>query len=240
MRTILWIHGFPLSSAIFDAQLAIEGVQHLTFDLPGFGLSPAPTEKLTMDDYARMAIDVLDANGVERATLAGFSMGGYVAFAAARIARERIDGLILLDTRETADSEEARKGRFDSIEKVRAAGVTPIVDAMLPKMLTNAAAPEMVSRVREIMMTASPEGTIAALRAMAQRADSTALLPSLDVPVLIIVGAEDAITPPADAQRMASLLPDAKLVTIAGAAHLANIEKSAEVNGAIEDYLNQR
>ncbi|HEY0144512.1 MAG TPA: alpha/beta hydrolase [Thermoanaerobaculia bacterium] len=240
MRTILWIHGFPLSSAIFDPQLSIGGAQHLTFDLPGFGLSPARAEELTMDDYARMAIDVLDANGVERATLAGFSMGGYVAFAAARLAPERIDGLILLDTRETADTDEARKGRFDSIEKVRAEGVRPIVESMLPKMLTKSAPPEMVERVREIMMSSSPEGTIAALRAMAGRGDSSELLPTLNVPVLVVVGAEDAITPPSDAQRMVAGLPKARLVTVDGAAHLANVEKSAEVNRAIEEYLRGR
>lgn len=237
MRTILWIHGFPLSSAIFDPQLSIGGAQHLTFDLPGFGLSPARNEELSMDDYARMAIDVLDANGVERATLAGFSMGGYIAFAAARMARERIDGLILLDTRETADTEEARKGRFDSIEKVRAEGVKPIAESMLPKMVVSE---ELKPRVREIMMSSSAEGTIAALRAMANRADSSDLLPGLDVPALVIVGAEDKITPPSDAQRMAAKLPNAKLVTIAGAAHMANFEKADDVNRAIEDYLSAR
>jgi pimeloyl-ACP methyl ester carboxylesterase len=141
--TILWIHGFPLSSAIFEKQRAIAGVEHITPDLPGFGSAPALQGEPTMDDYARAAIGELDRRGIEKAVLAGFSMGGYVAFAALRIAPERFTGLILVDTKETADTEEARKGRFETIEKVKKEGVTPVVESMLPKMLTPSAPPEI-------------------------------------------------------------------------------------------------
>src|SRR5688572_3955633 len=140
---ILWIHGFPLASSIFERQLAIGGVRHLMPDLPGFGLSPLEGGRLvrpddggrdvrppSMDDYARLMLDVLDLRGIDRAVIAGFSMGGYIAFALARIAPERMRGLILIDTRETADTEEARKGRYDTIAKVREQGIQPVVDAM--------------------------------------------------------------------------------------------------------------
>lgn len=229
--TILWLHGFPLSSAIFDDQRAIPGVRHL---MPDFlALS-------SMDDYARFALGVLDEHGVERAIFAGLSMGGYVCFAAARLARERIDGLILLDTREMADNADARLGRYESIEKVKRDGVGPVVESMLPKMLTDGAPAEMVARVRSIMMASSPEYVIGALEAMAERPDSSELLPSLDVPALVIAGAEDPITTPADAERMARLLPNARAVAIANAAHLANVEQAVTVNREIESYLNQR
>lgn len=237
MPTILWLHGFPFSSAIFEQQVAITGADHLMLDLPGFGDSPAPEEALSMDDYARLALDVLDAQGVKRAIFAGLSMGGYICFAAARLAPERVAGLILLDTRETADTEETRKGRLASIETVREQGAGPIVDSMLPKLLTADAAPELVARVRAIMMSSSKAGVIAALRAMAERPDSTTLLPKLDVPALVVVGADDTITPPADAQRMARALPRAKAVVIPKAAHLANVERAEAVNAAIEEYL---
>jgi 3-oxoadipate enol-lactonase len=173
MPTILWLHGFPFSSAIFEQQLSITGADHVLVDLPGFGDSPARDEELTMDDYAQVALDVLDAQGIQRAIFAGLSMGGYVCFAAARMAPQRVAGLILLDTRETADSEETRKGRFASIDTAREQGIEPIVESMLPKLLTADAPPAMVAQVREIMMSSSRGGVIAALRAMAERPDSS-------------------------------------------------------------------
>jgi 3-oxoadipate enol-lactonase len=229
---VVWIHGFPLASGMFRPQLAIQGVRHLMPDLPGFGRTPAAAGELSMDDYARLVLAELDRRGIERATFAGMSMGGYVCFAAARLTPERIAGLILIDTRETADTEEARKGRYETIEKVRREGIGPIVDSMLPKMLTPNAPPEMVDEVREIMDSTSSAGAMAALGAMATRPDSAPLLPSLDIRTLIITGADDPITPPADAKRMAAAIPHAKAVILDDAAHLSNYQQAEAFNRA--------
>ncbi|HJQ39446.1 MAG TPA: alpha/beta hydrolase, partial [Thermoanaerobaculia bacterium] len=130
MLPIVWIHGFPLSSAVFEHQRLLGG----TFpDLPGFGSAPPPTSELTMDDYARHVLATAEGSG--RHIFAGLSMGGYICFAIARLAPERVGGLILIDTRETPDNEEGRKGRFDTIAKVQEHGVQAVVDAMLPKMV---------------------------------------------------------------------------------------------------------
>jgi pimeloyl-ACP methyl ester carboxylesterase len=229
MKTIVWIHGFPLSSAMFEKQRAIEGVRHVMVDLPGFGAEPAPAKPMAIDDYARFVLASFDG----QATIAGFSMGGYIALAIARRAPERMEGLILIDTRETADTAEAKKGRYETIEKVRAQGIAPVVDSMLPKMLSENAPQSMKDEIRAIMNTSTAEGVIAALEAMAERPDSSDVLPGIAVPTLVVVGAEDPITPPSDAQRMAAAIPNAKLVTIAGAAHMANFEKADEFNDAV-------
>ena len=192
-----------------------------------------------MDTYARLMIELLDHRGIDRAIFAGLSMGGYICFAMARLAPQRMRGLILIDTRETADSEEARKGRYDSIEKVKREGVKPIVETMLPKMLTPGAPRETRDRLREIMSSASPDGVMAALRAMATRPDSTPLLREIHVPTLILVGEEDTITPPTDAERMAAAIRGARLVRIAGAAHASNFEKAAEVNRAVTTFVTK-
>lgn len=234
---ILWIHGFPLASSIYEHQLAIRRVRHVMPDLPGFGQSRPQGAEMSIDDYARMCIELLDHRGIDRAILAGLSMGGYICFAMARLAPERMRGLILIDTRETADTEEARKGRYESIEKVKKEGVAPIVESMLPKMLTSAAPADMVARVREIMSSSSPEGVIAALRAMATRPDSTPLLSKIQVPTLIIVGEEDTITPPSDSERMTAAISGSRLARIEGAAHLSNYEKAAEVNRAVATFV---
>lgn len=224
MSAILWIHGFPLTSRIFEPQRAIKGVEHVMPDLPALE---------SMDDYARFVVAQLDARGIEQATFAGLSMGGYICFAALRLFPERVSGLILMDTRETADTEEARQGRFDTIAKVERQGVQAVADAMLPKMVVSEA---LKPAVREIMMSASPEYVVASLRAMANRPDSSSLLPSIAVPTLIIVGAEDTITPPSDAERMACAIPHARLVRIAKAAHLSNYDQPEAVNAAIQSW----
>jgi pimeloyl-ACP methyl ester carboxylesterase len=182
-------------------------------------------------------IDLLDHRGIEQAVFAGLSMGGYICLAAARLAPKRLRGLLLIDTRETADDEEARKARYETIEKVKKEGVGPIVESMLPKMITPQAPAEMKERVREIMMSASPEGAIAALRAMAERPDASPVLRKIAVPTLVVAGEQDTITPPSDAERMAKSIPRARLVCIAGAAHLSNYEKADDFNGAVARFV---
>jgi 3-oxoadipate enol-lactonase len=233
LRMIVWIHGFPLSSRVFSKQNVLPGFAP---DLPGFGTAAASPDEMTMDDYARHVLAAMDARKIDKAFLAGLSMGGYICFAIARIAPERLKGLILIDTRETPDTAEAKKGRYETIEKVKANGVSVVVDAMLPKMLTAQAPPALVTEARQIMMSSSQSGVTAALKAMAERPDSTDTLRNIAVPTLIAVGDADTITPPADAQRMAGLAPNATLVTIRGAAHLSNMEQPDQFNKAVEAF----
>lgn len=237
MKTILWIHGFPLSPDVFEKQLAIENALHLMPSLPGFGDSAPPDGPMSIDDYAARMLSELDRKGIDKAVFAGLSMGGYICFAALRLAPERVERLILIDTRETADDDQGRQNRHATIEKVRAGGTAPVVEAMLPKMLTRGAPEEMRERVRSIMASASPAGTIAALEAMALRPDASPQLASIRVPVLIVVGEEDTITPPADAGRMAAAIPGARLERIPSAAHLSNYEQPQRFNAAVREFL---
>ena len=228
MNTILWLHGFPLTNAIFAKQLAITGVEHVMPELP-------PLE--SMDDYARFAVEQLDLRGIEKATFAGLSMGGYVCFAALRLFPERVSGLILIDTRETADTDEGRKGRFEMIEKAERDGVAPIAEVMLPKMLTASAPPELRQFVRDVMMSTSREFVIAALRAMAARPDSSSMLPSIAVPTLVVVGEEDAITPVEDARAMHLAIRGSSLTILPRAGHLSSLEAADAFSTTISEWV---
>lgn len=231
---IVWIHGFPLSSAVFAPQTRIQGYRHIRPDLRGFGATPPPDGEMTMADYARDVVDVLDRAGIDRAVVAGVSMGGYVAMQMLRDAPARVAALLLLDTREARDSDEVRAGRYKSAEDVAKNGTKNVVDAMVPKMVVREPLREVV---RHIMNSATPRGVIAALKAMAERPDSAATLRDANVPALVIVGEHDTITPLADAERMVSLMKTAELAPIANAAHLANFEASAQVNDLIPAFL---
>lgn len=231
---VVWVHGFPLSSDVFARQTAIAGFRHIRPDLCGFGASPAPTHDLTMRNYAHEVLDVLDELHIERAIVAGLSMGGYVVMQMLRDAPHRVATLMLVSTRETADSEEGRLGRTKSAEDVAAHGTQSVVDSMLPKMVVNDA---FRDEARRIMESASPRGVVSALRAMAARPDSTDTLRRVHVPTLITVGDKDTITTVADAQRMQSLIPRAEVVVIRNAAHLAIVEQADEANRAFARFL---
>ena len=97
--------------------------------------------------------------------------------------------------------------------------------------------PRLADKAKEIMESTAVTGIAGDLMAMAERPDSVDLLPSINVPTLVIVGDADALTPPADAQLMAEKIPGAKLVSIASAAHLSPMEQPAAFNNAVSEFL---
>jgi pimeloyl-ACP methyl ester carboxylesterase len=117
----------------------------------------------------------------------------------------------------------------------------PIADAMLPRLLSRATRerrPDVVERVRAMVLGTRPAAAAAALRGMAQRRDQTDILPLIKAPTLIIVGSEDSITPPSDAEAMHGKIEGSRLLIIEGAGHVSNIERPAEFNRALVDFLN--
>jgi YbgC/YbaW family acyl-CoA thioester hydrolase len=237
--TVLFIHGYPLDRTIWDPQLAaLDGWRRVAPDLRGMGLSDAPDLGYSMATYAADLAALLDAIGADRAVLCGLSMGGYVAFEFLRRWRERVAGLVLMDTRAEADSAEGKRLRDEAAGLAREAGAAAIAETMLPNMLAPLAAADLVERVRGIMSAAPVSGIVGALAAMRERPDSTAMLPSLNgLPALVMVGAEDRLTPPARASAMASAIPEARLIVVAGAAHLPTLEQPTVVTDAIRAFL---
>ncbi|HWH09103.1 MAG TPA: alpha/beta hydrolase [Candidatus Thermoplasmatota archaeon] len=232
---ILLLHGFPLDHGMWAAQeraLAAAGFRVLAPDLRGMGKAPPGKGPGSMGAYAGDVLRLADRAGLRRFALAGFSMGGYVAFEVARRAPERLLGLALVDTRMEPDSEEGRRGRAAMMEKVRQQGPQALVDAMLSKMLSNSAPSEAVERVRATMMRTPIDGAVQALEAMAARPDSTATLRGLACPVLVVVGEQDALTPPDAARAMAQAARDARLVVVPGA-HLTPVESPDAVAEAM-------
>ncbi len=238
---VVWIHGFPLSSLIFEQQRTIPGVRHIAPDLPGFGRSEnRPIDSI--DEYGDVIISLLQSLNVERAILAGVSMGGYVVFSIVRRRPALAAGLVLIDTRECSDSVEGRMNRQAQLERVEREGTSGVIADMIPKMLTEDTILENDDRldiVRRSMEAASVPGVTSALRAMAERPDSSDVLRDFERPILVVVGSHDTITPPDDARRMAALAKRATVVEIAGAAHLSNVERANEVNEAIADFISE-
>lgn len=240
---VLFIHGFPLDHTMWEHQLAgLAGWRRIAPDLRGMGKSEAPETGYAMETYARDLGALLDACDVERVVLCGLSMGGYVALECLRTWPGRVAGLALMDTRAEADSAEARAGRDAMIAAVRERGPVAVADVMLPKLVgatTAARAPKVVDHARRMIMGTSVPGIIGALSAMRERSDNRPVLAALRVPVLILVGAEDVITPPSASEAMAGVAPQAELVVVPEAGHLAPLEQPALVTGALQGFLRR-
>ncbi len=235
---ILWIHAFPLSGAMWRGQVeAIRGFRHVVPDLPGFGKSPVPKSAYTLDDVADALAAALDALKIEKAAVAGLSMGGYVLFALLRRRTSAVSAALLCDTKASADGDEAKENREKFARVVLEKGADFAAREMPGKLLTPDADPAVVAAV-EAMIRANPkEGIAAAQRAMAARPDSTSLLASLRVPTLVLVGSKDTLTPPAESEKMAAAVPGARLAVIPGGGHLTNLERPGEFNGAVRAFL---
>ncbi len=236
---VVLVHGYPLDGAMWSgvARALSTRFRVLKPDLPGRGETTAPSGA-TIGDYADFLEAVL-ASLAEPAGLAGFSMGGYAALALAGRRPERLAALALVDTRAPADDETGRARRDESIATVRSAGVAAIADAMVGKLLTPAslANRDLVERVRRIMLRQKPETVEADLAALRDRPDARPGLAAIAIPTLVVVGAQDALTPPADAQEMADAIPGARLATIPGAGHLAPMERPGAVAAALGDFF---
>ena len=200
---ILLIHGFPFSGAMWHPVaelLAREGRRVLLPDLRGFGASTG-TPPTGLAGHADDLVAWLDALGLrEPLPWVGFSMGGYVALEAWRRHPERIGRLGLVDTRAGPDDEAGRAGRLATALRVEREGSVVVADAMLPKLFASASSTELRVAAHTAMKASLPQGVAAALRAMAARADSRPTLATIRVPTAVVVGAEDAITPPAEAR----------------------------------------
>jgi 3-oxoadipate enol-lactonase len=241
---VVFIHAFPLNQTMWDDQLHEFRTVYrtITLDLRGFGNSEVPPGPYLMD---RMAADVrglMSALDIEEAVLVGLSMGGYVSLAFYRNYPGAVRGMVLADTRATADTHEARKRRLDSAEKAEREGASAVADDTLPLLLGRSTIehkPEVVSRVRGMIEANSPAGIAAAQRGMAERPDSTYILAGIDRPTLIIVGSEDSLTPVAEAEALRNGIPHSQLCLIKDAGHLTNLEQPAEFNSALSEFLVQ-
>jgi 3-oxoadipate enol-lactonase len=242
---VLFLHAFPLGLVMWDeqARALADAYQVVRFDARGFGGSPPGDGLLTMERIAEDAVGVLDRLGIPSAVVAGLSMGGYAALALVSRHPDRLRALVLADTRAGPDSAEAKATRAAQAEKVRREGASAIADAVLPKLLgatSHQQRPELVARVRRTIESNPPRGIADALAGLAARADSMPTLREIRVPTLVVVGEEDTITPPAEAEALQRGIAGSRLATIPRAGHLANLENPEEFNRQLRAFLDGR
>ncbi|MEN2981666.1 MAG: alpha/beta fold hydrolase [Thermus sp.] len=232
MRGLVFLHAFPYNPRMWEGEVA-----YFRGRLPV--LAPHYLG-LPLAEAAEGVLREMDEAGLEEAVFVGLSMGGYLIFELWRRAPERFLGLVLADTRAGADTEEARKNRYALRERVLREGVGFLPEALLSTHLgrtTREGRPEVVEKAKGLILEASPEAVAASLLALAQRPDSTPLLPGIRRPALVLVGEEDTLTPPEEAKALARALPEARMLILPEAGHLANLENPKAFRTALLGFL---
>jgi pimeloyl-ACP methyl ester carboxylesterase len=244
---LVLVHAFPLGAQMWEPQFrgAFSGWRLLAPDLRGFGGSTderAEGVEARIDDYAEdIAALVREVGGGRAAVLCGLSMGGYACLAVMRRTPGVARALILADSRAGADSLEGRAARKAMLTLLEHEGPQGVARDMMPKLLgatTREQNPGVEETVRLLIKRQSAAAIRDAIHRMMERPDSRPLLPSLTLPVLVVVGEEDVLTPPAESEAMAAAIPNASLVTIAGAGHLSNLERAQAFEASVESFLD--
>lgn len=233
---LVLLHGYPLDHHLWDeiVPLLEDTFDLMLPDLRGFGESRAVDSFYTMEDYAGDVAGLLDHLGIQKTAIAGHSMGGYVALAFARLFPERVRGLALVSSQVLPDPEERKQARYKSAVEVSEHGIASVVATMTPKFTPDE---HLQAYARESMERQQPAAYIGALKAMAERVDSTPLLSAFNFPVVIVHGNADSLIPIERAREVKAALPHAHLVEISGVGHMPMVEAKAKTAEALKHLL---
>jgi 3-oxoadipate enol-lactonase len=237
---LLLIHACPLDSSMWDAQMAFFSDRYRVIapDLPGFGGSQPP-HAWTIPEMGEELANLMDRLGLETCTLAGLSIGGYIALPFALKHPKRVEQMILAHTRARADLDGERAARNTMIEGLRKDGTANLPDKMLPRLLSPETPDDVRNRVKAWIERTSAVAAVHALTAMRDRDDQTKHLDQLQCPTLVIAGSGDAIIPVKDCEQMAAAIPGSEIAVISQSGHLSNLENPAAFNQAVDRFLKR-
>ncbi len=239
---IIFIHGFPFNKSMWNLQVEAlkEEYRVIRYDIRGHGRSDSGNEVFTIELFVNDLISFMDTLNIDNAILCGLSMGGYIALNAMEKYHERFDALILSDTQCIADTQEAKEKRFKAIESIREKGVEKYADDSIKNLFAdesfNTRKKEIID-VRDMIVNTSEQSLFNTLLALSVRKDTCNILPEIKIPVLIIVGKEDKITPPSAAMMLNEKIKDSILKILENAGHLSNLENPGEFNLQLKRFV---
>jgi 3-oxoadipate enol-lactonase len=241
---VVLLHPFPCHHQFWNpiAPALNSRYRMITPDLRGHGDSEIGEGPALMEKHARDLARVLDAAGASKAAFIGCSIGGYILFEFWRRFRERVKTLVLCDTRPQPDRPEARSNRLKSAADVLEQGTEPFIESMIPKLMgrtTVGTRPDLVEGARRMMRKMSPQDISLVLRGMAERPDSVGDLKTINVPTLIVMGAEDVLSTVADGELMRQNIAGSQLKAVPKAGHYSPWEQPEMVGKILRQFLDQ-
>lgn len=244
LPVIILIHGFPFNKSMWDKQVEAlkENNRVIAYDIRGHGQSETGEAAFSLELFVDDLICLMDALEIDKATLCGLSMGGYIALLAIEKYPQRFEALILSDTQCIADTPEAKEKRMKAIDDIKTKGVKVYVDGSIKHFFsaeTFTGKPDVVNAVKEMMLNTTEQSLCNTLYALSIHKETCSSLPEIHVPVLILVGKEDKITPPAAARLMHEKIRESSLSILELAGHLGNLESPHEFNFKIKKFMHQ-
>lgn len=237
-KPIILLHGFCGSSAYWAEVLPVlaENYRVIAPDLPGHGDSKTTLENYSIADIADILKEFLDKLNIDQVAMFGHSLGGYITLAFAEKYNGSLDGFSLVHSTAYPDSEEAKKGRTANMEKVNGEGIKTLIDGLVPKLFSpENLNEEYVETAKQIGYRTPSDGAIHTLRAMRDRPDSTSVLESTTLPVLLIAGEQDQIIPPEKTFSVSK--ENIKQTIIKNSGHMGMYEQPSELIVAIKDFM---
>jgi 3-oxoadipate enol-lactonase len=240
---LVLLHPFPLNHHFWDEIVPklSDSYRVITPDLRGHGQSELGNGPATMEKHAADLLLLCEAEGITKAVFVGVSIGGYALFEFWRRHREYVAGLVLSNTRASAETAESRANRLRIADQVLSEGTEAFIDDMLVKLIgstTRSERPEVVEAARCMMQSMSPEDIAGVQPGMADRPDSIETLSTIDVPTLLIAGEED-IPPLSAAELMRDRIPDSTLHVIPKAGHYAAMERPEKYAQVLQEFLSE-
>ena len=235
-KPLVLVHGYPLDHTIWDKIVSLlENDFDIIFpDLRGFGQSDVVESQYKILDMATDIAGLLDQLGFKKAAIAGHSMGGYISLAFARAYPDRVTGLGLIASQALADPPENKIGRYDAAEEIMKTGVEPVAEGMSTKLTPDE---RVQAYVRGLIAAQHPAGLAGALKAMAERDDSSSILSSFQFPVVLIHGKADELIPVQRAQEIKSAIPQATLMELSSVGHMPMMENPQATATALKNLL---
>jgi 3-oxoadipate enol-lactonase len=232
VSVLLLLHAFPLDARMWEGQVPVleqAGYEVIAPNLPG------SQPDASLPSWAGRILELLPGDFIP----VGISMGGYLAFELWRQAPKRIPALVLADTRANADDEAGRVARDETIRLLREEGFDAFWEDLAPKLFSAEVSPDVVERARAIASDQPTENLVATVEALRDRFDSTSTLADIDVPALVLVGEDDALTPPLAAKEIVAGLSEGRYAEFPGAGHLSPLERAAEFNEEVLVFLHE-
>lgn len=237
---VVMVHGLGATSNMFQPQMeTLRPYRVIRVDLPGSGRSPAPAETPSFEQFAEQVVGVAKLLGVTQAHFVGHSMGTILCQMIAAASPTLVRAMILIGGL-AEPSEATRKGLGARAQLARTEGMLPIAEQIIAGALsasTRASQPVTVAFVRESIMRQNPEGYAKTCEALAAAQAADARL--ISAPALLLTGSDDAVNPPSVAEALRARIAGASLSLIGGAGHWLPVEKPAECNQRIADFLKR-
>lgn len=229
-KCVVLLHGYLESMYVWDdfALLLTPSVRVITVDIPGHGISEVKGEVHTMEMVADVLHQMLKSLEIERVTMVGHSMGGYVALAFCARYPEQLDGLVLLSSTPNPDTEAKRENRRREIALVRA-GKKDALARVAPEAgfaeQNRRRLRSYIDDLTECVHITEDDGIVALLGGMMERADQNEMLRKSTVPQLFILGKKDGYIPVEVAEEIVANHPQAQVAWLEESGHMGFIEE---------------